>query len=148
MLEKGISAPDFETTDQFGNKLKLSDFRGKKIVLYFYPKDNTPGCTQEACNLRDNYNLLLSRGYVVLGISPDSEASHGKFTQKQNLPFQILTDADKEIVNAYGVWQLKKMCGREYMGVVRTTFIIDEEGRIEEVIEKVKVADHAAQIVK
>lgn len=148
MIEKGSIAPDFETTDQYGNKVVLSELRGNKVVLYFYPKDNTPGCTKEACNLRDNYTLLQSRGYVVLGISPDSETSHGKFAQKQNLPFQLLTDADKEIMNAYGVWQMKKMCGREYMGVVRTTFVIDEEGRVEEVIEKVKVDDHAAQIVR
>lgn len=148
MIEKGSIAPDFETTDQYGNKVVLSELRGNKVVLYFYPKDNTPGCTKEACNLRDNYTLLQSRGYVVLGISPDSETSHVKFAQKQNLPFQLLTDADKEIMNAYGVWQMKKMCGREYMGVVRTTFVIDEEGRVEEVIEKVKVDDHAAQIVR
>ena len=129
MLEKGTPAPVFTTSDQNGKKISLSDFIGKKVILYFYPKDNTPGCTQEACNLRDNYEYMLSKGYVVLGVSPDSEASHKKFTEKQSLP------------------QLKKLYGREYMGVVRTTYVIDEKGVIEEVITKVKTAAHAEQIL-
>lgn len=147
MLEKGTPAPVFTTTDQNGKKISLSDFIGKKVILYFYPKDNTPGCTQEACNLRDNYEYMLSKGYVVLGVSPDSEASHKKFTEKQSLPFPLLSDPDKAIMTSYGVWQLKKLYGREYMGVVRTTYVIDEKGVIEEVITKVKTAAHAEQIL-
>ena len=147
MLEKGTPAPVFTTSDQNGKKISLSDFIGKKVILYFYPKDNTPGCTQEACNLRDNYEYMLSKGYVVLGVSPDSEASHKKFTEKQNLPFPLLSDPDKAIMTSYGVWQLKKLYGREYMGVVRTTYVIDEKGVIEEVITKVKTAAHAEQIL-
>ncbi len=147
MLEKGTPAPVFTTSDQNGKKISLSDFIGKKVILYFYPKDNTPGCTQEACNLRDNYEYMLSKGYVVLGVSPDSEASHKKFTEKQSLPFPLLSDPDKAIMTSYGVWQLKKLYGREYMGVVRTTYVIDEKGVIEEVITKVKTAAHAEQIL-
>jgi Peroxiredoxin len=147
MLEIGQKAPDFVANDQYGKIVKLSDFIGKKVILYFYPKDNTSGCTQEACNLRDNYELMLQRGYVVLGISPDSEASHLKFTSKLNLPFQILTDLDKKIMNDYEVWGMKKMMGRSYMGVLRTTYIIDEEGFVEEVFSKVKTAEHSKQIL-
>ena len=148
MLEIGHKAPDFVTVDQYGNTCSLSAFRGHKVVLYFYPKDNTPGCTQEACNLRDNIELLKSRGYVVLGVSPDSRASHLKFSQKQELPFLLLDDPEKKIMNDYGVWGLKKFMGREFMGVLRTTYIIDENGVIEDVINKVKTADHVNQILK
>lgn len=148
MLEKGHKAPDFTTVDQYGNTCSLSDFRGHKVVLYFYPKDNTPGCTKEACNLRDNIDLFKAKGYVILGVSPDTRASHLKFTQKHELPFLLIEDPDKKIMNDYGVWGLKKFMGREYMGVLRTTYIIDEEGVIEEVIDKVKTTDHASQILK
>lgn len=148
MLEKGQSAPDFESTDQNGNIVKLSDFRGKKVVLYFYPKDNTPGCTKEACNLRDNYNLFLNRGYAVLGVSPDSVDSHKRFESKFELPFQLLSDPEKKIMTQYGTYGEKKMYGKTVIGVIRTTYIIDEQGTIEEVITKVKTDDHTNQILK
>jgi len=148
MLEIGKPAPDFTTTDQYGNTVSLSALRGKKVVLYFYPKDNTPGCTKEACNLRDNYQYLMNHGFEVLGISPDSEASHGKFTEKHNLPFKLLTDTDKKIMTAYQTWGEKKMYGKTVIGVIRTTYVIDEKGIIEEVITKVKTDDHANQILK
>ena len=141
-------APDFEANDQDGNTVKLSDYRGKKVVLYFYPKDNTPGCTAQACNLRDNYEELQKQGYVVLGVSTDSEASHKKFITKQELPFSLIADPDKEVHEKYGTWGEKKMYGRTYMGTFRTTFVIDEEGKIAEVIGKVKTKDHTAQILK
>jgi peroxiredoxin Q/BCP len=147
-LKAGDKAPDFRAKNQKGEEVKLADFAGKKVVLYFYPKDNTPGCTSEACNLRDNYQSLLAQGYVVLGVSPDSEKSHQKFIDKFELPFDLLADPEKEILNAYGVWGEKKMYGKSYMGVLRTTFVIDENAIIEEVIEKVKVKDHTAQILK
>ena len=148
MLEKGKPAPDFTTTDQYGNAVSLSALRGKKVVLYFYPKDNTPGCTKEACNLRDNYQYLMSRGYVVLGVSPDKAESHAKFTEKHQLPFPLLTDTDKRIMTDYQTWGEKKMYGKTVTGVIRTTYIIDENGIIEEVIGKVKTDDHASQILK
>lgn len=147
-LEIGNKAPDFETTDQDGNVRKLSDFKGKKVVLYFYPKDNTPGCTAQACNLRDNYQQLQQEGYEVLGISSDSEASHKKFIEKQNLPFTLLADTDKSIHEKYNTWVEKSMYGRKYMGTKRVTFIIDEEGNIEDIIEKVNTKDHTSQILK
>ncbi len=146
-LQIGSKAPDFEVNDQDGNSVKLSDFRGKKVVLYFYPKDNTPGCTAEACNLRDNYNELRKRGYEVLGVSKDSEKSHQKFIEKQNLPFRLLADTEKKIHDLYGTWVEKSMYGRKYMGTARKTFIIDENGKIENIIEKVKTKDHTAQIL-
>lgn len=146
MLSIGSPAPLFITTDQNGNTVSLADFKGRKVVLYFYPKDNTPGCTAQACNLRDNYDALLAKGYVVLGVSPDSAQSHTKFIAKQQLPFSLLVDTDTQIAQQYGVWQLKKFMGREYMGIVRTTFVIDEIGNISEIIDKVKTNDHAAQI--
>ncbi len=145
-LSEGDKAPDFSTIDQNGNPVKLEDFKGKKVVLYFYPRDNTPGCTAEACNLRDNYDALKKQGFEILGISPDSEASHKKFGTKHDLPFALLSDPDKEIMNAYGVWGEKKMYGKTYEGVHRTTFIIDEEGAIEKVFKKVKTKDHSNQI--
>jgi thioredoxin-dependent peroxiredoxin len=145
-LFEGLKAPFFAGTDQNGKEIKLSDFAGKKIVLYFYPKDNTPGCTAEACNLRDNYSLLLEKGFVVIGVSPDNEKSHNNFSNKYSLPFPIVTDTSKKILNDYGVWGEKKMYGKNYMGVLRTTFIIDENGIIEKIISKVNTSDHTEQI--
>ena len=147
-LKIGDMAPAIKANNQNGEEVKLSDFEGKKVVLYFYPKDSTPGCTQEACNLRDNYNTLIEQGYVVLGVSPDGEKSHLKFIEKHELPFDLLADTEKKILSDYGVWGEKKMYGRTYMGVIRSTFVIDEEGKIEDIIEKVKVKDHTAQILK
>ncbi len=147
-LKVGDIAPDFNVNDQDGNPVTLSDLKGKKVVLYFYPKDNTPGCTAESCNLRDNYQALQAAGYEVLGVSTDNEKSHLKFIEKQNLPFRLLADVDKQIHNKYGTWAEKSMYGRKYMGTLRTTFIIDEKGQIEEIIEKVKTKDHTAQILK
>lgn len=146
-VEKGQKAPDFESVDQDGNPIKLSDFKGKKVVLYFYPKDNTPGCTTQACNLRDNYEALQKAGYVVLGISSDSAKSHQKFIEKHSLPFPLIADEDKSVHEKYGTWVEKSMYGRKYMGTARTTFVINEEGIIEEVIEKVKTKEHTNQIL-
>ena len=145
-INTGDMAPDFESTDQDGNTVRLSDFKGKKVVLYFYPKDNTPGCTAEACNLRDHFNLFTSKGYEILGVSSDSEKSHQKFIRKYNLPFRLLADTDKSIHEKYGTWVEKSMYGRKYMGTARVTYVIDESGRIEKVIEKVKTGDHTRQI--
>ncbi|MBN3581702.1 thioredoxin-dependent thiol peroxidase [Algoriphagus aestuarii] len=147
-LEVGQQAPDFEAKIETGETIKLSDYRGKKVVLYFYPKDNTPGCTAQACNLRDNYVALQKAGYVVLGISSDAEKSHAKFKEKQALPFSLIADPDKTVHEAYGTWVEKSMYGRTYMGTARTTFIIDEEGKIAEIIDKVKTKEHTAQILK
>jgi peroxiredoxin Q/BCP len=147
-LKVGDIAPDFAVNDQSGRQVKLSDFKGKKVVLYFYPKDNTPGCTAEACNLRDNYQALMRAGYVVLGVSKDDEKSHQKFIDKFELPFPLLADTEKEIHEKYGTWVEKSMYGRKYMGSARVTFLIDENGKIEEIIEKVKTKDHTAQILK
>ncbi|WP_144604744.1 thioredoxin-dependent thiol peroxidase [Algoriphagus algorifonticola] len=147
-LEVGQKAPDFEAKIETGETIKLSDFKGKKVILYFYPKDNTPGCTAQACNLRDNYEALQKAGYVVLGISSDSEKSHQKFINKQELPFSLIADEDKKVHELYGTWVEKSMYGRKYMGAARTTFVIDEEGKIEEIIEKVKTKEHTAQILK
>jgi peroxiredoxin Q/BCP len=146
-LKKGEKAPDFKVKDQNGNTVQLSDFVGKKVVLYFYPKDDTPGCTAQACNLRDNYEQLLSAGFIVLGVSTDDENSHQKFIQKYNLPFPLLADTEKQMVNDYGVWVEKNMYGKKYWGIARTTFVIDENGTISEVIAKVKTDDHTAQIM-
>lgn len=147
-LSIGDQAPDFTVNDQSGNPVSLSDYRGKKVVLYFYPKDNTPGCTAEACNLRDNYDAMIKAGYVVLGVSKDNEKSHQKFIEKFDLPFPLLADTALDIHEKYGTWVEKSMYGRKYMGTARTTFVIDEEGKIEEIIEKVKTKDHTAQIMK
>jgi peroxiredoxin Q/BCP len=144
--EVGEKAPNFKEKDQDGNWVKLSDFKGTKLVLYFYPKDSTPTCTTQACNLRDNYEQLLAKGYKVVGVSVDDEKSHRKFIAKHNLPFPLLADTEHRMVNAYGVWGEKKMYGHTFMGVFRTTFVIDEKGRISEVIAKVKSKDHAGQI--
>ena len=147
-LKAGDKAPSFKTTNQDGKELSLDGFKGKKVVLYFYPKDSTPGCTMQACNLRDNYKALQKANYVVLGVSADSEKLHKRFIEKQSIPFDLLMDEDKTIIQAYGVWGLKKFMGREFDGIHRTTFLIDEEGIIEEVIMKVKTKDHTNQILK
>lgn len=147
-LEVGKPAPNFEAKDQNGNLVKLSDYKGKKVVLYFYPKDNTPGCTAQACNLRDNYEALQKAGYVILGISSDPIKSHQKFIEKQNLPFDLIADEDLKVHEAYGTWVEKSMYGRKYMGTARTTFVIDEKGNLEEIIEKVNTKDHTNQILK
>lgn len=146
-LKAGDKAPDFEGTDQYGKKISLSDFSGKKIVLYFYPKDNTPGCTSEACGFRDRFHDLKKAGYVIFGVSVDDVASHKKFADKFSLPFSLIADTGKEIVNLYGVWGEKKMYGRSYQGTHRVTFIIDEKGKISEIIEKVNTKDPGAQIL-
>lgn len=143
-----MPAPQFEGTDQNGNTVKLSSFTGKKIVLYFYPKDDTPGCTAEACSLRDNYEELLKKGFVVLGVSPDNDKSHLKFAGKYNLPFPLIADPDKRIMTAYGAYGEKLMYGKKVTGVIRTTFIIDEKGVIEKVVKKVDTKDHANQIFR
>jgi peroxiredoxin Q/BCP len=147
-LSKGDKAPDFKTNDQDGNTFKLSDHKGRKVVLYFYPRDMTPGCTAEACNLRDNYRQLQKAGYEVFGVSTDSEKSHQKFIAKQNLPFSLLADTDKSIHGKYGTWVEKSLYGRKYMGTARVTFVINEAGIIEEIIEKVDTKNHSAQILQ
>ena len=146
-LKEGSKAPLFEGVDQNGNLIKLSDYKGKKVILYFYPKDNTPGCTAEACNLRDNSDLLLKKGFVVVGVSPDSEKSHRNFSGKFSLPFPLIADESKKILNDYSVWGEKKMYGKSYFGVLRTTFVINETGMIEKIIDKVQTSDHAKQIL-
>lgn len=146
-LRVGDVAPDFETKDQNGQPLKLSDYRGKKVVLYFYPKDDTSGCTAQACDLRDNYAGLRATGYDVLGVSVDGEKSHQKFIAKYELPFSLIADTDKQVVETYGVWQEKSMYGRKYMGTARTTFLIDENGIITNIIEKVDTKKHTEQIL-
>ena len=144
----GDKAPAFTANDQDGNPVKLSELKGKKVVLYFYPKDMTPGCTAEACNLRDNYKALLKQGYEVLGVSADSEKSHKKFIEKEKLPFRLLADPEKKLHDLYGTWVEKSMYGRKYMGTARVTFVINEKGVIEDVIEKVDTKNHTAQILK
>ena len=148
MLKKGDKAPAFSGNDQSGKPISLSLFKGKKLILYFYPKDDTPGCTAEACSLRDGYELLTNNGFEVVGVSPDNEKSHQKFSSKYELPFHLVPDPDKTILKAYGAWGMKKMYGKEYEGVLRTTFIIDEHGVIEQVIPKVDTKNHADQILK
>lgn len=146
-LKIGDKAPGFESKDQYGKTIKLSDFKGKKVVLFFYPKASTPGCTAEACNLRDNYQSFQAKGYEIIGVSADSEKRQLNFSSKQELPYSLLADEDKEVIMAYGVWGPKKFMGKEYDGIHRTTFVIDEDGKIEEVITKVKTKDHSAQII-
>ncbi len=146
-LKVGQKAPDFKVNDQDGNKVSLKDFKGKKVVIYFYPKDQTPGCTTEACNLRDNYKMLQKRGYEILGVSKDSEKSHQKFIEKFKLPFRLLADVDKDVHEKYGTWVEKSMYGRKYMGTARVTFVINEKGVIEEIIDKVITKNHADQIL-
>ncbi len=147
-LKIGDKAPGFQSTDQNGKKISLKDFKGQKVILYFYPKDNTPTCTVEACNLRDNWSQLKKKDFVVLGVSADSETSHQNFATKHKLPFPLLTDTDKSIIKDYGVWGKKKMFATEYMGIIRTTFVINENGKIERIFDKVKAKDHAAQILE
>lgn len=147
MIEVGKKAPDFTLTDKDGNSVSLSDFLGKKVVLYFYPRDNTPGCTRQACAFAAAYEEFKTKNVEVIGISKDSVASHVKFAEKYDLPFVLLSDPDREAIEAYGVWQEKKMCGKVSMGVVRTTFIIDENGNIEKIMPKVKPDTNAAEIL-
>ena len=147
-LNIGDKAPEINGLDQNGNQITLDQYKGKKVVLYFYPKDMTPGCTAQSCNLSDNYTLLQKNGYDVIGVSCDSIKRHQKFIEKHSLPFNLISDEDQKVVNDYGVWQLKKFMGREYMGIARTTFLIDENGKIENIIEKVNTKDHTSQIIK
>jgi peroxiredoxin Q/BCP len=146
-LKPGDAAPLFSATDQHGNVISLESLKGKKVVLYFYPKDDTPGCTAEACNLRDNHSELIKQGYVVVGVSPDPLAKHEKFATKYELPFSLLPDTDKKIIQDYGVWGPKKFMGKSYDGVFRTTFVINENGMIEKVFTQVDTKEHTAQIL-
>ena len=146
-LKIGDEAPNFEALDQQGKPIKLSDYKGKKLVLFFYPKASTPGCTMEACNLRDNYHSFLAKGYEVLGVSADSGKRQQSFIEKYKLPYPLLADEDKKVINAFGVWGPKKFMGREFNGIHRVTFVIDEKGIIENVITKVKTKEHASQII-
>ncbi|WP_209578147.1 MULTISPECIES: thioredoxin-dependent thiol peroxidase [unclassified Sphingobacterium] len=145
-LEVGQKAPDFSAKNQHGETVHLSDFKGKKVILYFYPKDNTPGCTTEACNFRDNYQSLKKDGFEIIGVSVDNEASHQKFISKHELPFQLLVDEDMKLVEAYGVWVEKNMYGKKYMGTARTTFVIDADGIIQHIIKKVDNKNASQQI--
>lgn len=147
-LKIGDKAPDFKCNDNAGNELQLTDFKGNKLVLFFYPKASTPGCTTQACNLRDNYHTFLANGYKVLGVSADSQRRQQNFINKYEFPFPLLADEDKKVINAYGVWGPKKFMGREFDGIHRTTFVIDENGVIEDIIQKVKTKEHTAQILK
>ncbi len=146
-LKEGDKAPDFKGTDQDGNKISLKDFKGRKLVLYFYPKDETPGCTAEACNLRDNYAALKKEGYSIVGVSADDEKKHKKFIDKYKLPFPLIADFNKKVIEAYDVWGEKKFMGKLFDGIVRTTFLIDEKGKIEKVISKVDTKNHTEQII-
>jgi thioredoxin-dependent peroxiredoxin len=148
MLKEGTTAPAFRTNNADGEEVSLKDFRGQKVVLYFYPKDDTPGCTKEACSFRDAFAKYKKRGINVLGVSPDSEASHKKFAVKYKLPFTLLADTDRSISEAYNVWGEKKFMGRTYMGVHRTTFLIDEKGKIKKIFEKVKPEEHASEVLE
>ena len=149
MLQIGDKAPELLGRDENGNELRLSDFAGRKLVLYFYPKDSTPGCTSQACSLRDNYEQLLQRGFAIVGVSVQDEKSHLKFKEKFQLPFPLIADTDHKLVEAFGVWGEKKMAGRTYMGTLRTTFVIDQEGRVAEIYgpKQIKVKEHAEQIL-
>ena len=146
-LKIGDRAPEINAIDQNEKSINLESYKGKKVVLYFYPKDMTPGCTAQSCNLSDNYQLLQQKGYEVIGVSCDSVKRHQKFIEKHNLPFNLISDEDKKVVSDYCVWQLKKFMGREYMGIVRTTFIIDEKGLISDIISKVNTKEHTTQII-
>lgn len=147
-LTEGDKAPDFTGLNENGESVSLSDFKGQNLVLFFYPKDNTPTCTEEACNLRDNYGLLKKKGYGILGVSADSQRKHQNFIKKFDLPFPLLADVDQTILNAYGVWGEKQMFGKKYMGIFRTTFVIDAEGNIAKIIRKVQAKDHTNQILE
>ncbi|MAO71436.1 MAG: thioredoxin-dependent thiol peroxidase [Flavobacteriales bacterium] len=148
MIKIGDKAPEINSIDQNREKITLKQFLGKKIILYFYPKDMTPGCTAQSCNLRDNYQQFLDNGYIVIGCSADSPEKHQKFIEKYDLPFPLISDERKEVLNSFGVWGPKKFMGKEYMGIMRTTFIIDENGVIEDIITKVKTKEHTEQILK
>ena len=148
MIKEGDAAPDFEARDAEGNNVKLSDLHGRKVVLYFYPKDDTPGCTKEACSFRDGFAEFKRRGIEVLGVSTDDEKSHRKFAEKYSLPFTLLADTDHSVADLYGVYGEKEFAGRKYMGVARKTFLIDEEGRIAKVFDKVKVDEHADEVLQ
>lgn len=148
MIEKGTKAPDFEGLDENGKSIRLSDFAGRKLVLYFYPKDSTPGCTAEACDLRDNYQRFIAKGYAIVGVSRDSAASHRRFIEKYQLPFHLIADTDLSILKKYEAWGIKKMYGKESEGTLRTTYVIDENGLIEDVIGKVNTKNHTAQILE
>jgi peroxiredoxin Q/BCP len=147
-LKEGDAAPDFVSVDQNGQPISLSNFKGKKLALYFYPKDMTEGCTFQSCNLRDNYQVLKSKGVEVIGVSADGQKRHLKFIDKHNLPFNLIADEEKEVIKAFGVWGRKKFMGKEYDGSFRRTFLINENGIIEKIIEKVKTKDHASQIME
>jgi thioredoxin-dependent peroxiredoxin len=147
-LKEGDKAPNFTFTDEKGNTQSLADLKGKKVILYFYPKDMTPGCTMESCNLRDNYGLLAKNGFEVIGVSADSESRHEKFKSTFSLPFPLIADTEKEVIKAYGVWGEKKFMGRTFDGIHRVTFVIDENGNIERVFDKVKTTGHAEQILE
>ncbi len=147
-LKEGDKAPAFTGKNQEGKTLSLNQFSGKTLILYFYPKDNTPGCTAESCNLRDNYQALLAKGFEVVGVSPDSEKSHQGFIEKQKLPFHLIADVDKTILKAYGAWGMKKMYGKDYEGVLRTTFIINGKGIITKIFDKVDTKNHTEQILE
>ena len=146
-LVEGMKAPDFSGMDQSGKVISLQDLQGRKVILYFYPKDNTPGCTNESCNLRDNYRELIKKGFEVIGVSADSEKSHQNFIEKYDLPFNLISDTGKEILKAYGAWGLKKLYGKVYEGILRKTFIIDEQGMILKIINKVDTKNHTDQIL-
>ncbi len=146
-LKEGGKAPAFIGTDQNGIKISLIDFKGKKVVLYFYPKDDTPGCTAQSCNLRDNYSELLKHGFAVIGVSADDVKSHKKFEKKFNLPFPLIADEDQKIINKYGVWGEKQMFGKKYMGIIRTTFLIDESGKLKKIINKPDTENHTQEIL-
>jgi thioredoxin-dependent peroxiredoxin len=146
-IKIGDKAPEFSGTDQNGNAVSLKSYKGKKVVLYFYPKDDTPGCTAEACNLRDNHPVLIKKGYAVIGVSADNEQSHKKFSEKYVLPFALLADKEKKIIRSYGVWGIKNLYGKVSEGILRTTFIIDEEGNIEYIFKKVDTKNHTEQIL-
>lgn len=148
MLKEGDAAPDFAARDEKGNEVKLADFRGQRVALYFYPKDDTPGCTKQACSLRDNYSELTDKNIKVLGVSLDDEASHQKFIGKYNLPFTLLADTDRAVSEAFGVYGEKNNYGKKYMGINRTTFLIDEEGKIKKVIKKPNTEEHAEEVLK
>jgi len=148
MLKEGSNAPAFTTTDTDGNTVKLKDLRGKKVVLYFYPKDDTPGCTKEACSFRDAFSDFKKNGITILGVSPDKQSAHQKFTEKYKLPFTLLSDTDHAIAEAYESWGEKKFMGRTYLGVLRNTFLIDEKGKIKKIFEKVKPEEHASEVLE
>ena len=147
-LKQGDKAPAINGFDQDGKAVSLADYKGRKLVLYFYPKDDTPGCTAEACSLRDEHDLIRQSGFEVLGVSPDKTSKHKKFADKYNLPFRLLADTEKEVAMRYGVWGRKKFMGREFDGILRTTFVIDEQGIIQQVIDKVRTTDHALQVLE